>query len=288
MVAAAVTPLPGCAPRTPLMAHCSSALCDFTLVKDFSRLKVFRTGPGSGPAVILLHELPGMSPPDMALARCLAREQFTVYMPLLFGEPGQNSVGRGYFQSCWQDDFACSKLSTRSPMLDRLAPLCQDVAKLGAPVGVIGMCLTGVFPLALVGEGIQAAVICQPTVPFNALLGRPLGEQKRDLGLSAEDLKRALTSTVPVLALRYAGDTRCPPERMRALGATFGRRLARIELSGPGHSTLAVNFDHEAFADTTTYLKVVLGIERGPRRMSLARLGEAPCEITAERRWRAI
>jgi hypothetical protein len=44
---------------------------------------------GNGPAVVLLHELPGMIPQCVDLARSIAREGFTVFLPLLFGQPNQ-------------------------------------------------------------------------------------------------------------------------------------------------------------------------------------------------------
>lgn len=38
---------------------------------------------GAGPAVILVHELPGITPEAIALARRLASAGFTVFMPSL-------------------------------------------------------------------------------------------------------------------------------------------------------------------------------------------------------------
>ena len=70
--------------------------------------------------------------------------------------------------------------------MGKLRDVCRRVSEHArGPVGVIGMCLTGAFPLALLGEGVQAAVLCQPTLPFNALFMRPIGAQRRVLGLAS-------------------------------------------------------------------------------------------------------
>jgi dienelactone hydrolase len=268
---------------------CTRSISGFKCVDGFART-VLRTEPAAGPAVILLHELPGMSPADMELARRIAHQGFTVYLPLLFGEPGQDSFISGYFQSCAYGEFECAALSKSSPALKWLETVCDQVVDLsGKPIGVIGMCLTGVFPLALLRAGVEAAVVCQPTLPFNLLFGKPIGRQKEDVGLDKTHLDKAAQSTVPLLAMRYASDKLCPPERMQKLRSIFHQRLASIEIEGKkGHSTLADSFDAQAFADTINYLRVMLGVERGPKLMSIAKLGRKNCEITADRIWRAL
>ena len=44
---------------------------------------------GSGPGVILLTEIPGVTPEVADFGRRIARNGFTVAMPNLFGEPGR-------------------------------------------------------------------------------------------------------------------------------------------------------------------------------------------------------
>lgn len=159
----------------------------------------------------------------------------------------------------------------------------------GKPIGIIGMCLTGVFPLALLGEGVGGAVLCQPTLPFTLTFGKPIGRQKENIGLDRNDLDIATRSNIPLLAMRYAADELCPPERIQALRDIFRERLASIEvIGGKGHSTLAGNFHAEAFADTIKYLQVRLGVKRGPKQMHLATLGGKNCEITADGKWRQL
>ena len=281
----------GCAAQSESRRRCPAALDEFIIEQNLGPLPVYRYKSSAGPPVVLLHELPGMSPDDLALAKCLGQQGMSVYLPLLFGEPGQNRIFAGYFQSCAQADFECAALSRSSPIIDKLREVCRRVGdQAGRPTGVIGMCLTGSFPLALLGDGVQAAVLCQPTLPFNALFMRPIGAQRRVFGLAPEDLNRALKSQVPILAMRYRNDSLCPAERFRALRETFRERIAQIEIASQNgqHSTLAADFNFDAFADAVSYLKARLGAASRPQRMKLARLDGRPCEIGPDGRWRRI
>ena len=286
---AGLIPLTGGVGQLNAESHCPDPISGFICVPEFART-VLCTERGSGPAVILLHELPGMSPDDMQLARRIANQGFTVYLPLLFGEPGQNNPISGYFQSCAYGEFECSRNSTSSPALKWLRTVRDQVINIsGKPIGIIGMCLTGVFPLALLSDGVEAAVLCQPTLPFSLLFGQPIGRQKKDIGLDERDLEIAIRSSVSLLAMRYGSDKLSPPERMQALRGIFPERLAVIEIEHKrGHSTLAASFDKEAFTDTIRYLKVRLGAKHGPEPMDLAKFNGKRCEITAEGNWRAL
>src|SRR6476661_2450722 len=50
---------------------------------------------GSGPGVVLLPEIPGLSPEVMGLANHLVDAGFTVAVPSLYGEPGR-PMSEGY------------------------------------------------------------------------------------------------------------------------------------------------------------------------------------------------
>lgn len=260
--------------------------------------RTFRIGPTTGRTILVLHELPGLTPDDLALARALGHGKFNVFAPLLFGAPEQDSVIKGYDQACHSKLFACGDLATRSPVLDRIDAMCAELAKRdGRPIGVIGMCLTGVFPLALLNDAsgrppdrVTAAVLCQPTVPFSLVRGRPTGRQKGDLGLGPADLDAATRSSVPWLLVRYTGDGRCPPERVMAFRKRFGTRMAAIELPGSHHSSLAGDFHRDAFDDVVSYLTVRFDPTAGPRTMKLARVQPAdsqPCVIGKDGLWHA-
>ena len=290
-IGAALARLSGCAMHNRSLLRCPTTLDDFALAKDLGPLPVYLCKRGAGPPVILLHELPGMSPTNLALAHCLAKEGFSVFVPLLFGEPGQDRFLAGYFQSCAQADFACSGLSVSSPILIRLREVCgRIIERARNPVGVIGMCMTGAFPLGLLGDGVQAAVLCQPTLPFNVFLRRPVGKQREALGLSDDDMSRANKMKTPLLALRYETDSLSPAERMKTLRNIFRERIATIEIEGEpqGHSTLAGDLNDDAYDDTIRYLKVRLEVEKRAQKMKLAKLHGHACEITADGRWRSL
>ena len=127
---------------------------------------------GSGPAVILMHELPGMIPECVDLARRLA-ENFTVYMPLLFGKAnvGFNpaKVVQYAVQVCISKEFYCFAKNRSSPITDWLKKLSQEANREcgGKGVGVIGMCLTGGFVLSMMADkSVIAPVASQPSFPF--------------------------------------------------------------------------------------------------------------------------
>jgi len=283
--------LGGCAARSESLLRCPAAPDEFAAQNDLGPLTVYRYKHSAGPPVLVLHELPGLSPDDLALAKCLGQQGFSVYLPLLFGEFGQDRIFAGYFQSCAAADFECAALSRSSPIIGKLREVCRRVGERErGPVGVIGMCLTGTFPLALLGDGVQAAVLCQPTLPFNAFFMRPIGAQRRVLGLATEDVDRAVKSRISILAMRYRDDSLCPAERFRALRETFRERIAQIEIPSDNgqHSTLAADLNPDALSDAVSYLKVRLGASSQPQKMKLAKLDGRPCEIGRDGRWRRI
>ena len=48
---------------------------------------------GTGPGVIVIHEIPGITPKVAAFANDVVEAGFTVVMPSLVGTPGQRGVG---------------------------------------------------------------------------------------------------------------------------------------------------------------------------------------------------
>jgi len=213
--------------------------------------RVFRKG--QGPAVILLHELPGMIPECVALARRIAGAGFTVYLPLLFGEPNQPlslpTVLRFALQLCISREFRCFSKHQSSPITDWLRALCRQAhLECGGPgVGVIGMCLTGGFVLAMMAdEAVIAPVIAQPSLPFGITPGH-----RKSLGVSDAELKAARTHAeggAGPLALRFSGDRISPPERFEVLRETLGGTPEVVEDSpelcwrrGEALETLEIN-----------------------------------------------
>jgi dienelactone hydrolase len=108
----------------------------------------------------------------------------------------------------------------------------------GKGVGVIGMCFTGGFALAVaVEDTVLAPVLSQPSVPF------PLGAARRaDPGLSEEELatvvRRTTNDNLCVMGLRFSEDGTAPKDRFATLRARLGDAFEVIELdSAPGNPT---------------------------------------------------
>src|SRR3954463_1290622 len=113
---------------------------------------------GRGPAVIVMTEMPGISPYVARFARWVRDAGFTVYMPSLFGRDGavpNEEEGTAVFQrACVSAEFRALAANQSSPVtqwLRSLARFAHD--ECGGPgVGAIGMCFTGNFALTRMQE----------------------------------------------------------------------------------------------------------------------------------------
>lgn len=186
---------------------------------------------GSGPAVIVMAEMPGISPHVARFARWVRDAQCTVYMPSLFGRDGvvpSADEGAKIFQrTCVSAEFRALGGGASSPVaswLRALARLAHD--ECGGPgVGAIGMCFTGNFALTMMLEpSMLAPVLCQPSLP----LDDPAG-----LEISTDELAavraRLDREGLDVLAYRFEGDRFCTAQRFAAYGEALGGRfLGRV------------------------------------------------------------
>jgi dienelactone hydrolase len=216
----------------------------------------------SGPPVLLLHELPGLVTDDLDAARRIADFGYTVIAPLFFGKPGRKASARATalnsLRVCDDREFACNSSRKTSPHVQWLRELVPELTKRwseGRGLTVIGMCLTGAFPIALLQKDVVAAVVCQPTVPINLFSRFGWFTDESGLGLDDEDLARAKNdSRAPILGIRYTGDWRCRPQRFERLTSEFGDRFCRIDLEGKAHSTLASACRPEALEEVKAFL----------------------------------
>lgn len=200
---------------------------------------VFRRG--AGPGVIVIHEVPGITPQVAEFGRRVADAGFTVVLPSLFGTPGKPFslpyVGQQMFRACISREFHVLARGHSSPITKWLRALCRAVhAELGGRgVGALGMCLTGNFALALmVDPAVMAPVLSQPSLPFPVS-----SSHKAALHLSEEDLravKKRVAGGVRVLGLRFTHDVMCPAQRFARLRQELGTGFEAIEIdSGPGN-----------------------------------------------------
>jgi dienelactone hydrolase len=186
---------------------------------------------GTGPAVIVMTEMPGISPHVARFSRWVRDAGFTVYMPSLFGRDGAVSgaeEGAATFQrSCVSAEFRAFGANRSSPVtqwLRSLARLAHD--ECGGPgVGAIGMCFTGNFALTMMLEpSMLAPVLSQPALP----LDDPAG-----LEIAPEELtavrQRLEQDDLTVMAYRFKGDQFCSAERFAAYSQALGERfIARV------------------------------------------------------------
>lgn len=237
---------------------------------------VFRAG--DGPGVVIIHEVPGITPQVAAFGLRVAAAGFTVFLPTLFGEPGRRFglrySGQMIARACINREFRVLTRRGSSPITDWLRALCRDVhAELGGPgVGVVGMCLTGGFALTLMAdESVMAPVLSQPSLPFGLTPSR-----KRAFQMTAAEQDRARERMseegLRLLGLRFTHDVMCPGARFDALREAFGESFEGIEInSGPGnahripvtaHSVLTTDFVDEEGHPTHAALERVLAFLR--------------------------
>ncbi len=210
----------------PLNQH--DALDDFA-IRSFTLLgKTKRTYvAGTGPAVIVMTEMPGISPHVARFARWVRDAGFTVYMPHLFGIDGAVpttaqavlTIGR----ACVSAEFRAFSANASSPVTQWLRALAAH-AHLecgGKGVGAIGMCFTGNFALSMMLEkSVLAPVLSQPSLPLNNAAGMHIAPAELDAvkaRMEAEDLT--------VLAYRFEGDSFCKAARFAAYEAALGDRF---------------------------------------------------------------
>jgi len=157
-----------------------------------------------------------------------------------------------------------------SPVIDWLRALASaEHKRCGGPgVGVVGMCFTGGFALAMtVEEAVVAPVLSQPSLPF------PFGKvRKSDIQVSPADWTRiqgrARDEGLCVLGLRFTGDKVVPVERFQLLREKLGDRFISVELdSSPGnphghprtaHSVLTEHLDDREGTPTRAAVDQVL------------------------------
>jgi hypothetical protein len=95
-----------------------------------------KSQPGEkSPAVLVMHELPGLTENCLKFADRLVNQGFTVYLPLLFGQLGEssqplclgvNSV-RFSVKLCISREFYLLKTGASNPIVDWLRDLCKHI-----------------------------------------------------------------------------------------------------------------------------------------------------------------
>ncbi|HEX6420276.1 MAG TPA: dienelactone hydrolase family protein [Acidimicrobiales bacterium] len=250
---------------------------------------------GTGPAVIVIAEMPGITPKVVAFADRVVGIGCTAVLPHLFGQPGRDpsagglpawvgTMARSIVPACVSREFTVLATGRSSPVVSWLRALAAaEHARCGGPgVGAVGMCFTGGFALAMAtDERLLAPVLSQPSMPL------PLTpRQRRSVDISPDELEavrhRCAAEGLQVLGLRFRGDRLVPAERFAFLADQLGEAFVAVEIDdaaanpagvGRPHSVLTEHLVDEPGEPTRQALDRVLDLFRarllaggGPRR----------------------
>jgi dienelactone hydrolase len=182
---------------------------------------------GAGPAVIVMTEMPGISPHVARFSRWVRDAGFTVYMPSLFGRDGavaKADEGAEIFRrACISAEFSAFAANASSPVTQWLRALARLAhQESGGPgVGAIGMCWTGNFAISMMLEpAMLAPVVCQPSLPLN---------EPAAIGIALDEIEivrqRLEKEDLTVLAYRFEGDKFCRAQRFSTFSEMLGDRF---------------------------------------------------------------
>jgi dienelactone hydrolase len=229
---------------------------------------------GTGPAVIVMTEMPGISPYVARFARWVRDAGFTVWMPNLFGEPGR-PVSTVYgitsmLKGCVSAEFRAFAANASSPVTQWLRALAADAHPQcgGKGVGAIGMCFTGNFALSMMLEpAMLAPVLSQPSLPLGRAGGLHIGPD--ELRAVKERLDR---EDLTVLGYRFEGDRFCRAARFaayqQALGDRFQARVLPDSAANPDapmknpHSVVTLHLIDEHNQPTRKAVDEIIGFFR--------------------------
>lgn len=248
--------------------------------------QVFRLG--AGPAVIVIAEIPGITPKVLGFARQVAGIGCTAVLPHLFGVPGRdpNPKGGGRLSpsdignvlaalvpACVSREFTIMAVGQTSPVVTWLRALAaHEHERCGGPgVGAVGMCFTGGYALAMAADDrLLAPVLAEPSMPLAVGASR-----KRNIDISPEDLARVkdrcANEGLEVLGLRFRSDRMVPAERFEFLREQLGDAFTAVELSNADanpegalspHSVLTEHLIDEPGSATRAALDQVLDLFR--------------------------
>ena len=208
---------------------------------------------GTGPVVVVVHEIPGITPAVERFANDVVNAGFTVVMPDLVGIPGKEVSGQYLASSmlkvCISKEFTNMALNRTSPIISWLRALAKSLhAEVGGVgVGAVGMCFSGGFALGMMVDPIMVApVLSQPSLPF--AIGKKRGA---DLNLSPDDaavIAQRASEGCQVLGLRFDKD-KAVGDRFSSLRNLLGDAFIAVELPSQtprDHSVLTEQRDEES------------------------------------------
>lgn len=221
---------------------------------------------GSGPGVVVIHEVPSITPLVTRFANEVVDRGFTVVMPSLVGKPGAVPSGRTIASSmlkvCVAKEFTTWAVGKTSPVIAWLRALARNLhAEVGGPgVGAVGMCFSGGFALGMMVDDVMVApVLSQPSLPL-AMGGKA---RARDLNLSPDDVlavQERAAAGCEVLGLRFTGD-QLVGDRFATLRELLGDAFIAVELPSAtkrDHSVLTEQRDDPSVERVLDFLSAKL------------------------------
>ncbi len=217
---------------------------------------------GTGPGIVIVHEIPGITPKVAQFANEVVDAGFTVLMPTLVGTPGRAPSG-GYIASsmaklCVAREFSNMATNQTSPIIGFLRALARNLHQEvgGKGVGALGMCFSGGFALGMMVDDIMVApVLSQPSMPFS--VGATRGA---DLNLSPDDalvVARRAAEGCQVLGLRYIDD-KAVGTRFESLRTLLGDAFIAVELPSTkksDHSVLTEQRDEPSVQQVLAFFR---------------------------------
>lgn len=217
---------------------------------------------GSGPGVVIVHEIPGITPKVAQFANEVVDAGFTVLMPTLVGTPGRAPSGSYIASSmakvCVAREFSNMAMNQTSPIIGFLRALARNLHQEvgGKGVGALGMCFSGGFALGMMVDDIMVApVLSQPSMPF------PVGKARgADLNLSPDDalvVARRAAEGCQVLGLRYIDD-KAVGTRFESLRTLLGDAFIAVELPSTkksDHSVLTEQRDEPSVQQVLAFFQ---------------------------------
>jgi dienelactone hydrolase len=225
---------------------------------------------GTGPAVVVMAEMPGIYAHVARFARMVRDAGFTVWMPALFGTQGGPVTRLGGLgtmaRACINREFRAFAANASSPVTQWLRALAAHAHEAcgGKGVGAIGMCFTGNFALSMMLEpAVLAPVLSQPSLPLGRADGMHIAPD--ELARVKERMER---EDLTVLAYRFEGDPFCKAARFAAyqdaLGDRFQGRVLPDDSALPGtpmrpHSVVTLHLVDREGEPTRAAVDEILG-----------------------------
>ncbi len=229
---------------------------------------------GEGPAVLVMHEVPGISAEVARFARRVVDAGFTVFMPHLFGVLGAKTTPLNRFPElvrvCISREFHVLAENRSSPITDWLRALGRRAYEEigGRGVGAVGMCVTGNFALTLtLDPWVVAPVMGHPSFPLPITPAKAAAVHATPETL-ANARRRIAEEDLKVLGLRFHGDVLfCRAARFETLRRELGQGFEGLELPAasakphpePPHSVLTIGLIDEEGEPTRAAVDRVIG-----------------------------